>query len=51
MSEGKPTTPSQEETRRPVIQKPPSREELDQVSREQGMLTDEWADQEAAREK
>jgi hypothetical protein len=25
------------------IPKPPSKEEVDQISREQGMITDEWA--------
>lgn len=30
--------------RKPYIPKPPSRADLDQVSQEQGLITDEWAE-------
>ncbi len=37
------TTPQKPSKQEPHIQQPPSKEELEQVSREQGMISDEWA--------
>ena len=37
------TTPPKNPERKPHIQQPPSKEELEQVSREQGMIDDDWA--------
>ena len=31
---------------KPHVPAPPSKEDVDQVSREQGLITDEWADAE-----
>jgi hypothetical protein len=40
MANGKDDTQAPRDT---YIPKPPSKEEVDQVSREQGMISDEWA--------
>ena len=38
------------EPRQTYMPKPPSKEEVDQVSREQGMIADEWAGEPSAGE-
>lgn len=39
----KPERPAGDEARKPYISPPPSKEDVDQVSRDQALITDEWA--------
>ncbi len=38
-----PERPEESGTRKPYISPPPSKEDVDQVSRDQALITDEWA--------
>ncbi len=42
------TTPPAPPERKPYISPPPSKQDVDEVSKEQGMITDEWAPQPGA---
>ena len=39
----KPERPAGEDARRPYISPPPPKEDVDQVSRDQALIADEWA--------